>query len=413
MIRSTDKELFLKNAAFFLFWPLGSLIRSIVFRNSKWARDIFWLFCIYYGYTFVIAGKGIDAYRYVEAFKELSGSAYSFKEFFAYLFSNETKYVDIINPLISFIISRVTSDGRILLAAYGFILGYFYSRNIWYLFDKISNNGRKITFLFIVVFVLIDPIWKLGAFRFASAIHIYIFGILPYLFDGDKRKLWVSFCSIFVHFAFFTPVLVLLVYIMIGNRQNLFFFLFLISFFITEMNIDNVRNQLSFLPDVFHQKAEAYMTQDSYDNQLMGIARTNWYIRNYTTILKYLATIFLMSIYFIRKKFIQQYPSMFNIWNFTMLFYAGANVLFLLPQGIRFYSIANLLVFFLLALISTINDTPKLLRQLMYFSIPVLLLLIIVDIRKGFDFTGLLTIFGNPFIAPFFGTGAPLISFIK
>jgi hypothetical protein len=96
-----------------------------------------------------------------------------------------------------------------------------------------------------------------------------------------------------------------------------------------------------------------------------------------------------------------------------MLFYAVANVLFLLPQGIRFYSIANLFVFFLLALISTVPHLPKLLKHLLGFSIPVLLLLIIVDIRKGLDFTGLLTIFGNPLIAPFFGNGVPLMSFIK
>jgi hypothetical protein len=45
--------------------------------------------------------------------------------------------------------------------------------------------------------------------------------------------------------------------------------------------------------------------------------------------------------------------------------------------------------------------------------VPTLLLLIIVSIRVGFDYLGIVTIIGNPFIAPFIEYDMPLIDLIK
>ena len=53
------------------------------------------------------------------------------------------------------------------------------------------------------------------------------------------------------------------------------------------------------------------------------------------------------------------------------------------------------------------------LQWLEYLSIPLLAFVVIFKIRMGFDFTGILTFIGNPFMAVFVESQTPIIEFIK
>jgi hypothetical protein len=44
----------------FFLWPVGSLISSFKHRNYFWAKNIFWLFCIFFGATFITT-EGFDS----------------------------------------------------------------------------------------------------------------------------------------------------------------------------------------------------------------------------------------------------------------------------------------------------------------------------------------------------------------
>ena len=57
----------------FLIWPFAALI--VAFKNHKqaWSKNLFWLFCIFFGYTFVIAQSGgADSDRYAQKFLEFA-----------------------------------------------------------------------------------------------------------------------------------------------------------------------------------------------------------------------------------------------------------------------------------------------------------------------------------------------------
>jgi len=356
--------------------------------------------------------EGGDASRYVNAFVELSKTTYSFNEFLNFIFSGEN-YADVVNPLISYILSRFTSDGRILLATYGMVFGFFYSRNLWYLFKHINLSASKITVLFVIAFALLDPIWKIGAFRFAVAIQVFLYGILPFLIEGDKKKLWISFTAILFHFSFITPVLVILIYLVVGNRPNLYFIVFISTFFISEINFNFIRDFLSGLPIVYEEKVTGYLTEDSYRTQLEGTAMTNWYISNYTFFLKYISTALVVVLFFKGKKFVILNNGFYNLWCFLLIYYSFANIIYLLPQGVRFYGVGNMLAFFMLSWLPFVGKLPILVQRVRFAIVPIVLVLIIVDIRKGFDFTGLFTLLGNPFIAIFVSGDTPLIDLIK
>lgn len=397
----------------FIIWPFLALVSSIKNRNSPWAKNIFWLFCIFYGFTFVMSGIDSDAYRYMKAFEELSESDYTIFQFLPQLYSSESSYVDILYPFISFFVSRVTGDSRILMAIFALIFGFFYSRNLWYLFKKLKPNIILSIMLFIIGFALLIPIWKVGAFRFNTAIHIFIYGALPFIIDGDKKKLWVIFLSVFVHFSFALPIIILLLYIFFGNRLWFYFTLFLISLIVSQIDLESVKAITDLLPGIYQSKSNQYLTEDMAKNSLEGIKATNWYIQYYIEIIKWLVSSFLIVFFINKHSIFHKNDSNYKLFCFVLLFYTFANIANLLPQGVRFYGIANLLAYFLIISIVQNRKSSSFLLILRRLAVIPLAIIIIVDIRKGFDYTGLSSILGNPIIAPFITGDIPLIDILK
>jgi len=113
----------------FLVWPFLAFITALANYDRKEARKMIYIFLIYYGFTYVIqqaGGDGADAVRY--ALYMRNNAERPFSDFFKIiggLYTNETS-MDIVEPFISFIVSRITSYHGILFAAYAALFGFFY-----------------------------------------------------------------------------------------------------------------------------------------------------------------------------------------------------------------------------------------------------------------------------------------------
>ena len=115
----------------YLIWPFGTLLKSFSWLRTKEARNLFWLFCVYFGFTFVIKeGSFVDSGRIALHFQEMSRSGMSLNELLDTFYTTGSKTIDIVESLITFIVSRFTADYRFLYAVFGLVFGYFYSRNI-------------------------------------------------------------------------------------------------------------------------------------------------------------------------------------------------------------------------------------------------------------------------------------------
>ena len=129
-------------SAWILFFinPFSATIIAFVNYRSAFAKNILWLFVVYYGFTIVISDEGMDANRYRNNFIALTSNKISAKDFVDLLYQEETEYVDVAQPLITFFVSRLTKDPRILFAVFGLVFGYFYSRNIWFLLERAGHS---------------------------------------------------------------------------------------------------------------------------------------------------------------------------------------------------------------------------------------------------------------------------------
>lgn len=185
-----------KNSLYiFILYVLSPFLAVLVaVRNYKsaWAKNVVWLFVAFYGYTIVISSEGIDAASYRNYFIQMVQADLNWDIFSKMLYSDNGGYPDVVQPLITFMVSRFTADYKILFLMFALLFGYFYSRNIWFLLDRAGTSLKKLSIPIIISFVLIVPFWQINGFRMWTAAHIFFYGAILYLLDVSKKRVCLS-----------------------------------------------------------------------------------------------------------------------------------------------------------------------------------------------------------------------------
>src|SRR5690606_345374 len=128
------------------------------------------------------------------------------------MYAEGSKTLDVIEPLISYLTSQTTSDHKILLLIYGIIYGFFFSRNIWYFFDKTKGNLTLKSISILLLFVIQIGIWQLNGFLFWCAAQIYIYAALHLLLMKSSKAYLLLILSGLMHLGMLLPIAVLLIY---------------------------------------------------------------------------------------------------------------------------------------------------------------------------------------------------------
>ena len=163
----------------FIVWPFASFITALINYRQREAKKVVYLFLIYYGLTFVNNNPYVDAYRYALTFKENALLPFSeFLNIVGGLYSDTT--VDIIEPLISFIVSRFTSNYSFYFAVWAALFGFFYLKSINLLYEKHSERPGWNTLILLIFFILILPVTSITGIRMWTAAWILFWCISCY-----------------------------------------------------------------------------------------------------------------------------------------------------------------------------------------------------------------------------------------
>ncbi|MBX7046481.1 MAG: EpsG family protein [Ignavibacteria bacterium] len=405
---------------FFILSPFLTVLYSIKHYKRSFAKNIIWAFTIFYGYTFVIFNDEMDSMRYKEWFLKNVTDNLTFSQFLGTLYSVDNFStgisIDIVEPLLSYLVAQFTSDFRFLFAAYGLIVGFFYSRNIWYVLERIDFSSKKMLFPLLLCFAVIAPIWDLNGFRFCSATHIFLYGSLPFLFERDMKKLIFCLLSCLVHFSFVFPVIILIVYMILGNRFFIYYMIFIASMFVTSVNIEAVNEIVANnFPEVFQVRTSGYTNVERAKELKEDAASSNlnWYVKGHENVLKWLIIIFISVIFFRGKDFVRSHQNLLRLICFTLFLYGMSNVASLLPSGGRFIALSNLFAIVFIIFYVEIGPKETVLNKLIPLAVPMLWLFIIVRFRMSLDTFGVSTVLGNPIVIMFFQGDTALINLIK
>lgn len=395
----------------FLFPLLGGCI-SLAWRRMKGAKQFFWIFCVFLGLIHIfhpegtVLGEGTDGGRYaleliymhdyIDSFDELIGTLY-----------NESE-LDIYQPILTYIISRFTDNPHWLFFCFAIVYGFFYSRNIWYLFDRLPDKFPKILWILIAYYILVCPIWYINGVRMWTALHIFVYGAMPYLIEGKKRGLIWCFLSLLVHFSYFLPLIILLLYSFnIFRNAKLLFVFYICTLFISSVDLNFFKDLLSYIP-FLESKGNAYLNEEY-------LATLNSVQHSFNVIIsegisKWVIHILVIVVYFYYKVSNNKRSDLNRLFSFALLLYGVSNILSLMPSGGRFVLLSNMFMLpFSIYVFTYCIDIKK----IKFLDIIYLLIIpIVFQIRIGLDFYGVMLFIGNFITSPFIISDIPLTYYI-
>jgi EpsG family len=319
----------------FIIWPFLAFITAISNYRQREAKKIVFLFLIYFGLTFVVAQTGMDSYEYVRRFQH--NATLPFSDFFKIvggLYSSETS-VDIIEPLISFIVSRFTNDYRLLFAAYAGLFAFFYLKSINLLYDRYSENPGWNSLIFMVFFITVIPITSINAPRMWIAAWAFFYGAYHVILFRDARFFFLTFGACFMHWSYILVNIVLAIYFFIGNRNYIYFPIVLLSFIFPNGLIPFFNWASGNSGAALQTRYSGYSSQDYNIAVMEDLQQTKWFVNLSNDIVFYYLLIVLIIIYFSRRYLMNSKVEK-NLFSFLILFLAFVNFGSPFPDFARF-----------------------------------------------------------------------------
>lgn len=392
-------------ALLFLIWPFLSAATAFRYYKSNWGKNVLWAFFVFYGFTFAIGteSESSDIVRYIAEYQELHSEEMTLSRGLEYY--EESGEIDVLRTILAISLSRVSDSQPLLTLTYAVIFGFFFSRNLWYIMQRLNGKLQYITILLVACFFFVNPIWNINGFRMWTAAHIFLYGLLPFLCEGKVRYLIVSLLSMAVHFAFLVPVGVLLGYIILGNRLTLYFGIFLFTAFFAEVNLSAFNNLMeAYAPEALQERTSSYRVEGP-SAPGMAVASSGqsrrWYAVWYNRALRYSVMALLIGLFVTGREFFTNHKYWMNLFCFSLCMYSAANLLGSLPSGSRFFTVANLSALPLLILYIQNVPREKVMKRFIIGVSPGLLLFAVVALRIGLYSMSATAILGNPVVAYF------------
>jgi hypothetical protein len=385
----------------FLILPILSLFIAIKNYKSPWAKNILWFFIAFYAYHFAVPGEGVDIVSYIERFELYRTMELSFQNFIISLYAEGSTTLDVLEPLLSFTLSKFTENYKVLLLFYGIIYGYFYSRNIWYLLDELKGKIKFRTIIILFLVFATIAIWEINGFRFWCGAHIFIYASYNLLILKKNKGFFFLALATLMHLGMIIPVIICLIFKYFKTPSiRLLFPIFLFTFFFAELDLEVVRNFIGqYTPGFMQQKITDY-TSAAYSEGLTEKYDSYSFAYQLSQIVGLLLKSYFILILYLNRNLLLDATTGI-IFKFFLFFGIFANLIMQIPSGGRYSLIASFLLYSTLLIFVQNNNRYKLGRLLPSF-IPLILVYVVYQARIiGFDTFSIHHLINNPIISFF------------
>lgn len=378
----TSKEIRSQYLLFFLLflvWPLGAFLYALYQYNERESRIVFILFTALFGYSLVAESSGLDLYRVMHLLPE--ASKLSFGEYFDNRGARES--VDIYRDIVTFIVSRFTSNPKWLLCVFGIVAGVVYTKVLsLFLIEHPRRNAH--TYLLVFSFSCIIGIDQLAGVRFSLAAYTFFFGAINVIIHGDKRYLIVAASAALIHFSFLSIILLLVVFLKLKNYPKWIYFILVLSFILPDLLHNYIIQYSGLLGGGIQARTELYSTLEDMD-----LNDTTWFVRYRITVMIIFCylTLFITRL---KKRNFHYSDRLNDLFFFSLIILSFVNFTMDIPHfGFRFQFIFIIFVFFYLYKIYTENLDSVLISRLVLMSFPFSLLMILYTLRSTLFITPL------------------------
>ena len=324
----------------------------------------------------------IDAFDYKEGFEEIVRKSANSISFFDIIDPVETGTIDFLVPVINYLLSLFTSNYHFLFGFYGFIFGYFYSRNFDFIISQIPKNYSAKVIMLILFAACYVGFWNINGFRFWVATHIFTYGAINFIFLNKRFKgLFFLVLPLVVHLSFALPLLVFILYRFVPTFNKLFLItIFFLSIYNPFNDLDLIKkymNNVAFNEQT-QRKIDIYTSDKVVEVMMESSTNTNFISRGVNV---YQTTLVLVIAFMIllRQDKLSEQANLFLKFAITLSL-VGVLISFVPSMG-RFVNVGILLIL-IGSIVALINDSSILSRSRLYFSGLALLATILIVVSQ-------------------------------
>ena len=408
MIKSIPRQIFTLPVShsqhyllLFIAWPFLAFVTALTNYSQKEAKKVVYIFLIYYGLTFIIGDPNMDAARYALWLKETA--VLPFSEFFNIiggLYSDTS--ADIVQPLLTFIVSRFTENHGILFAVYAALFGFFYLRSIDLLHNDFQKNGGWNGLIYMVFFSVIIPITSINGFRMWTASWIFFYGAYHVVLYRNPKYLLISFASSLVHFSFLSVNVILLIYYFIGNRNLIYLPFTIVSFVLPQMLSPVFQSLSQRLGGALQAKYIGYSNEETALAIQGNREQLNWFAALSHDLIFYYLIFAVFIVYLMHRNLVKEKPET-NLFSFLLLFLSFVNFGKAIPSFGERFQILFLLFATLYVFLYFLKLPGKNMSILTVTGLFPMALYVAVEFRTGFETVNswiFLPGFGIPLFVP-------------
>jgi len=332
----------------FLLWPFLAFITALLNYSQKESKKVVYFFLIYYGLTFVLQNIGTDAEAYAGYLK--LAAKLPFSDFFKIVGGLYTDTsVDMIEPLIRFIVSRFTSHHGILFAAYAAIFGFFYLKSIDLLHDYYQENPGWNARIMMFFFIMIMPITTVSGVRMPIATWIFFYGAYHVVLYRDPRYFILTVGSSLMHWSFFSANAILIVYFFAGNRNLIYLPVTILSFLLPQLMAPVIQSIANQLGGSIQARYQGYSNEEYILGNEESYEGASWFLSLSGNLAFYFLILAIVVIQLTSSKLMKN-NSERNLFSFLLVFLAFVNFGKAVPTfggrfQVVFYLFATLYVF--------------------------------------------------------------------
>lgn len=331
---------------FFLVSPLFSYIAAIRNYRAPFSKNVVWFFAAFLGYCLQIQlDSTSDSAVYMNNFLNYYNYRLGYDHLTSSFFSNRN-HIEIVGNLISMTVAQFTNNYHFLFMSYGLFFGYFFSRNIAYIYENFSGNLRKGSIWITVAITFVIPLWNINGFDFWTASQVFIYGLLPIICERKyNRVLFIALCPL-IHFSFYFMFAITFLFVFAKRFKKALVLVFIVSFFFTGIDSSKFSFLFSYFPDILVERTEAYLNASK--------ANTGG------NIIRVVSLIYSFSVYFVFFRsyksnitFIESNRHIERLYLFSFYIVGVFNVLSVIPSVGRFLYIGQ--IFLLMAIFLLLN----------------------------------------------------------
>ncbi|MGY5351720.1 hypothetical protein ACXGQW_04010 [Wenyingzhuangia sp. IMCC45533] len=385
--------------AVFLISPLLAYVVALKNLRFSWSKNIIWFFCGFVGYTLQIPpNSAFDAASYKRHFLEYRTNGENFTSLINSMFTN-SNHLEFVEKSISITVGQVTSNYHILFLAYGLFFGFFFSRNLAYVYKESRGVHRRGSMWVIIIIAFLIPPYTISGFDYWTASQVFIYITMPIIYENKKKNSWLLAIVPFIHFSFYLVIFLLISFYFLRKKKRLLLIFYGVSFLSFFLNKSIFNVFMNYLPSVITRRMDIYMNAEQIERTGGNIMRLVGLIFNIATSILFYVT------YTKNKTFIETKGGVNRLFLFTLYFAAFFNVLSIIPSVGRYRIVANIFIWmcvFLLYNHKDFNNHRKLYNGIRVMRIFILFYCLANTIRFYFPMLGLGSILSNPLFVNLF-----------